>query len=414
MHSALGGLRVIDLSRVLAGPWSTQLLADFGADVIKVERPGRGDDTRHWGPPWLKTQDGEETRESAYYLSANRNKRSIAVDFSQPEGADIIAELIKGADVVVENLKVGDLAKRGLDYATLSALNPGLIYVSITGFGQTGPRASEPGYDYLAQSLGGLMSITGNGDDEPGGGPVRAGVAIADLATGMYSAFAVLTAVLARQSTGRGQYIDVALLDSQVAFLANQAMNYLVGGVVPERTGSWHPNLAPYQVFDAADGPFIIAVGNNDQFSQLAQVCGHPEWSTDERYSTVSARNANRAELAEAIAKVTRTRTVSEWLATLNDVGVPCSTVNTIAQVFNEPQVVAREVRREVPHPTGGIVPTVANPIRMSETPAVYRRGAPLLGEHTDEVLSGELGYDRDRIARLHQRGVIGGVGSGG
>lgn len=408
MLSALEGLRVIDLSRVLAGPWSTQLLADFGADVVKIERPGRGDDTRHWGPPWVRDPSGAPTAESAYFLSANRNKRSVAIDFGVPEGAEIIAELVRDADVVVENFKVGTLARRGLDYASLRTSNPGLIYLSITGFGQTGPRAGEPGYDYLAQSLGGLMSITGRSDDEVGAGPVRAGVAVADLATGMYATVAVLTALIARQKTGRGQYIDVALLDSQVAFLANQAMNYLIGGDAPVRTGSWHVNLAPYQVFDAQDGPFIIAVGNDGQFGALATALGHPHWADEDRFATNAARNENRQALADAINEVVGTKPVQHWLEALNAASVPCSTVNSIAEVFEEPQVMARNLRREVPHGAAGTVPTVANPINMSETPAQYRRGAPLLGQHTDEVLKSVLGYDDARLAALRATGVIG------
>lgn len=404
---ALNGIRVIDLSRVLAGPWSTQLLADFGADVIKIERPGRGDDTRHWGPPWLHDRDGAPTQESAYFLSANRNKRSVAVDFSQPQGAEIVTDLVRGADVVVENFKVGTLQRHGLDYESLRVINPGLIYVSITGFGQTGPRASEPGYDYLAQSLGGLMSITGRSDDEPGAGPVRSGVAVADLATGMYATVAILTALIARQHSGAGQYIDVALLDSQIAFLANQAMNFLISGQSPIRTGSWHVNLAPYQVFDAQDGPFIIAVGNDDQFAALATVLGAPGWSTDDRFCSMSARNMHRQQLADSINQVVGTMPIGHWLQALRSAGVPCSTVNTIAEVFDEPQVMARGIRHDVPHSAAGTAPTVANPIKMSRTPAQYRHGAPLLGEHTDEVLRSSLGFDDARLAALRELHVI-------
>ncbi len=403
MTGALSGVRVLDLSRVLAGPWCTQLLADLGADVIKVERPGLGDDTRHWGPHWLANADGSEGTESSYYLAANRNKRSITVDLGSDSGRRIIVDLARQSDVLVENFKVGALAAKGLDFETLQQVNPRLIYASITGFGQDGPRASEPGYDYLAQALSGFMSVTGS----PDGPPTRAGVAVSDLSTGMYAAVGVLAALLRRSVSGVGQYIDVALLDSQTAMLANQATSFLVGGVSPERSGEWHPSLAPYQTFDAADGSFIIACGNDGQFRTLCSVIGRPDLADDPRFSANPGRVKHRPELVGVLTEALRTRTRAHWLAELPRAGVPAGSVNTIEEAFDEPQLLHRGARIDLPHPTAGSAPGVANPLRLSESPVDYRLAPPLLGQHTLEVLTEVLGMDDDTIDELRINGVI-------
>ncbi|MFO7854204.1 MAG: CaiB/BaiF CoA-transferase family protein [Paracoccaceae bacterium] len=390
----LDGLKVLDLTRVLAGPWCTQLLADLGADVIKVENPEGGDDTRGWGPPYLKDAEGNETQEAAYYLSANRNKRSACIDLKTEAGRETIRRLAAKADVFVENFKVGGLAKMGLGPDDLRALNPGLVYLSITGFGQTGPKASEPGYDYLIQALGGIMSITGQPDGEPGGGPTRVGVAISDVTTGLYSVIAILAALRQRDATGEGQHIDMALLDVTVGWLANQALNYFIGGAVPTRTGAWHPNLAPYQPFPCTDGDVIIAVGNNRQFRAMCEVTGLTDLPEDPRFRDVRDRNANRAALAELISERTRLAPRQHWLTALPAAGVPCSGLNTIDKVFDEPQVQARGMRIEVPHTTAGPIPNLANPIKFSGSEIRYRRAAPLLGEHTEEAIRDWLGED--------------------
>ncbi|HEX8605668.1 MAG TPA: CaiB/BaiF CoA-transferase family protein [Pseudoduganella sp.] len=389
---ALAGLKVLDLSRVLAGPWAGQLLADLGADVVKVERPGSGDDTRAWGPPWLSDADGAPTSESAYYLSANRNKRSVAIDIATPDGQALVRQLAERADVVLENFKVGGLAQYGLDYAGLKTVNPRLIYCSITGFGQDGPYAGRAGYDFLIQGMGGLMSLTGRPDGEPGAGPMKAGVALTDVMTGLYASNAVLAALAYRERSGEGQHIDLALLDVQVAVLANQAANYLVGGVAPKRMGNAHPNIVPYQEFATADGYMIVAVGNDGQFRKLCDVLGRPEWGTDERYATNPQRVRHRAALVAGIHAVTVTRTTATWVALMEGAGVPCGPINTLDKVFDDPQVRARGMRVEMAHPTGGSVPLVANPIRMSATPVAYHRPPPMLGEHTGEVLADWLG----------------------
>lgn len=407
MTRPLEGIRVLDLSRILAGPWCAQLLADLGADVIKVERPGRGDDTRSWGPPFVRHDDGSPTTESSYYLAANRGKRSLTLDISSPAGREIVEDLARHSDVLIENFKVGDLTSKGLGYEQLRELNPGLIYVSITGFGQTGPRASQPGYDYLAQALGGLMSITGRADGEEGAGPMRAGIAVADLSTAMYSAVGILSALIHRGATGIGQYIDMALLDCQVTMLANQALYHLVGGEPPGRSGAWHPSLAPYQPFDASDAPFIIACGNDSQFTSLCNFVGLPELPTDDRFSTNPARNVHRVELAELLQSELGKQPRSHWLQELPKQGVPSASVNSIADVFDEPQVVARNMQIEVSNAAVGTVPGVANPIKFSETPIEYPAGPPTLGEHTDNVLRDVLGFDDDGIARLRADGVI-------
>ena len=386
--SALSGLRVLDLSRVLAGPWAGQMLADLGADVVKVERPGAGDDPRAWGPPYLRDADGRDTSEAAYFLSANRNKRSITIDFTQPEGQQRVRELVQRADVLIENFKVGGLAAYGLDYQSLQALNPRLIYCSVTGFGQQGPYAKRAGYDFMIQAMGGLMSITGKADGEDGAGPVKVGVALTDILTGLYASNAILAALAERERSGQGQYIDLALLDVQIACLGNQALNYLTTGVPPRRLGNAHPNIVPYQDFPTADGDFILTVGNDGQFRKFCEVAGHPEWATDPRFVSNAARVANRAELIPLIRQVTVFRTTAEWIAALEQAGVPCGPINDLAQVFADPQVQARGTRIRMAHPLAGEVDLVANPIRLSRTPVDYRRPPPLLGEHNSEVFA--------------------------
>lgn len=404
---ALSHLRVLDLSRVLAGPWSGQILADLGADVIKVERPGSGDDTRAWGPPFLKDVQGENTSEAAYYLSANRNKRSVTIDFTQPEGQRLVRELAAKSDIVIENFKVGGLAAYGLDYASLKSVNPRLIYCSITGFGQTGPYAKRAGYDFMIQGLGGLMSLTGRPDGDEGAGPVKVGVALTDILTGLYSTVAILAALAHRDQAGVGQHIDMALLDVQVACLANQAMNYLTTGNPPRRLGNAHPNIVPYQDFPTADGDFILTVGNDGQFCKFAEVAGQPQWADDPRFATNKLRVANRAELIPLIRQATVFKTTAEWVSQLEAAGVPCGPINDLAQMFQDPQVLARGLAVSMPHALAGSVPQVASPIRLSETPVEYRRAPPLLGEHTDAVLGDVLGLDGDALGRLRSAGVL-------
>jgi crotonobetainyl-CoA:carnitine CoA-transferase CaiB-like acyl-CoA transferase len=407
MSRALAGIKVLDLSRVLAGPWCGQLLADLGADVVKVERPGAGDDTRSWGPPWLKDSRGEPTRDAAYYFSANRNKRSVTIDLSRPEGAALVRRLALQADVLLENFKVGGLAQYGLDEASLRAAHPGLVYCSITGFGQTGPYAARAGYDFLIQGMGGLMSITGRADGDEGAGPQKVGVALTDVMTGLYATIAVQAALAHRARTGEGQHIDLALLDVQVACLANQATNYLIGGAVPRRMGNAHPNIVPYQDFPTSDGDMILAVGNDGQFARFCEVAGRPEWSADERFATNAERVRHRAELIAAMRQVTVTRTTHEWMAALEAAGVPCGPINRIDDVFADPQVVARGLRIELPHAAAGTVAGVANPIRMSASPVAYDRAPPRLGEHTHEVLHDWLGLDDEAIGRLRDGCVL-------
>ena len=377
MSGALDGLRVLDLSRVLAGPWATQIFADMGAEVLKVERPGEGDDTRNWGPPWLKDRDGNDTTDSAYYLCANRGKKSITLDISTPEGQQRVRELAMESDVLVENYKVGGLAKYGLDYASLSALNPRLVYCSITGFGQTGPYAQRAGYDFLIQGMGGLMSLTGTKDGEP----LKVGVALADIMTGLYATIGVQAALLERERSGLGQHVDLALLDVQVATLANQAMNYLVGGKVPGRSGNAHPNIVPYQAFAAADGHLILAIGNDGQFRRFCEVAGEPAMGTDPRYATNAARLANREELCTRIAALMAARSMDDWIAALEKAGVPCGPINTLDRVFRDPHVQARAMVQQVEHPLAGSIPTVRNPILFSRSRMRLHRAPPLLGE---------------------------------
>ena len=404
---ALSHLRVLDLSRVLAGPWAGQILADLGAEVIKVERPGNGDDTRAWGPPFLKDAYGESTGEAAYYLSANRNKQSVTIDFTKPQGQQLVRALAAKSDILIENFKVGGLEAYGLDYASLKALNPDLIYCSITGFGQTGPYAKRAGYDFMVQGLGGLMSLTGRPEGEEGAGPVKVGVALTDILTGLYSTVAILAALAHRQHDGGGQHIDMALLDVQVACLANQAMNYLTTGVAPQRLGNAHPNIVPYQDFPTADGDFILTVGNDSQFRKFAEVAGRPEWADDPRFATNTLRVANRSVLVPLLRQATVFKTTAEWVTQLEAVGVPCGPINDLAQVFADPQVRARGLALELPHVLAGLAPQVASPIRLSRTPVEYRNAPPLLGEHTGEVLERVLGLDAKAVGALRELGVL-------
>ncbi len=407
MSGPLAGIRVLELSRILAGPWAGQLLADFGAEVIKIERPGLGDDTRSWGPPYLKNDAGEETAESAYFLSTNRGKRSVAIDFAQPEGQALVRQLAGQCDVLIENFKVGGLVRYGLDYASLAVDHPDLIYCSITGFGQTGPYAAHAGYDAAIQAMGGLMSITGLPDDQPGGGPQKVGVAVADLMTGLYAANAIQAALLHRHLSGRGQHIDLALLDTQVAWLANQAGNYLIGGIVPGRQGTAHPNIVPYQVFASADGHVMLAVGNDGQFARFAELAGHPEWASDPAFASNRARVTHRDRLLPLIESVMRSRSTDDWLGACQRAGVPVSPINDLARVFTDPQVQHRQMVRNIDHPLKKNLPTVANPVQFSATPLSYQRPPPLLGADTHAILTGRLGLAEADIARLAESGVI-------
>lgn len=402
----LQGLRVLDLSRVLAGPWATQLLGDYGADVIKVERPGSGDDTRQWGPPWLTGRDGGETGESAYFLAANRNKRSITVDIAQPSGQQIVRELAAKSDVLIENFRAGSLARYGLDQASLLEAFPNLIYCSITAYGQSGSRASEPGYDAMMQASAGLMSITGSPGEE-GGLPQKVGVAISDIMAGMYATTAILAALHAREKTGRGQFIDVPLYDSQVAWLANQGMNYLVSGEVPRRLGSGHPNLVPYQAFETSDGFLMLAVGNERQFRSCAECLGRAELADLPEFSTNAARVRYRRELVAILADCFRRRSTAEWLEKLRQQGVPAGAINDLDAVFSGPQVTEAQLVRHLRHPLSDSVPTIANPVRFSKTPVEYRAAPPLLGEHTVALLRDELGYTDAAIDELRKAGAI-------
>lgn len=396
MAAALEGIRVLDLSRVLAGPWATQLLADLGAEVVKVEKPGEGDDTRHWGPPYVASPDGK-TRETAYFLATNRGKRSLCVDIAKPAGQKIIRELAAGSDVFVENFKVGALAKYGLDYATLKALNPRLVYCSITGFGQDGPYASRPGYDFMIQGMSGLMSVTGEAD----GGPVKVGVALADLITGLYASNAILAALMHRERSGLGQHIDVALLDSMVAALANQALNYLASGRSPGRLGNGHPNIVPYETFTASDAPIIVAVGNEGQFRKLCALLSVPQLAADARFASNAQRVENRVELAALLNDRLRQQPVAHWLARLGEHGIPAGPINTIEQVFADPQVRHRGLKLELPRAGLGMVPSVACPIRLSATPVRYERAPPALGDSTREVLAERLSMSDEEIDAL-------------
>ncbi len=402
----LSHVKVLDLSRILAAPWAGQILADLGAEVIKVERPGAGDDTRSWGPPFLKGADGQDTREAAYYLAVNRGKRSITVSLDKPEGQRIVRELALRADIVLENYKAGTLARYGLDEASLRKINPRLIYCSVTGFGQTGPRRDQPAYDFLIQAMGGLMSVTGEKDGRPGGGPQKVGIPIVDLMTGMYAAVSVLAALARRNETGVGDAIDIGMLDVQVATLSNQAMNYLVAGKVPQRNGNAHPNIQPQDVYGCADGDLILVVGNDGQFAKLCQVLGCTEWVADERFAT----NAQRVRNIATLSPMLRER-FAEWprdrlIAALDAAGVPCGAINSVAEVFDDPQVQARGMLRQVPHPSGVDVPQLATPIRFAEGELETPAAPPLLGQHSDDILA-ELGYAAADIAALRAAGAV-------
>jgi crotonobetainyl-CoA:carnitine CoA-transferase CaiB-like acyl-CoA transferase len=412
-QGALSHLKVLDLSRVLAGPWCTQMLADLGADVVKVERPNEGDDTRHWGPPFLKDAEGNDTDQAAYFTACNRNKRSITIDIAKPEGQALIRQMALSSDILVENFKVGGLSHYGLDYDSLKALNPRLIYCSITGFGQDGPYAKRAGYDLMIQAMSGMMSITGKPDSVPGGGPQRVGVALTDVFTGVYATSAILAALEVRHRTGEGQRIDMALLDVGMAILANQAGGFLNTGKVPQRMGNSHPSLAPYQDFPTADGSMLLAIGNDGQFARFCHAVDKPEWSADPRFATMGGRNTNRAELIPAMETVTRTRTTAEWIKLLEDKAVPCGPINDIGQAFADEQVKARNL--EIKQSVAGVfsannaiknISSVASPLRLTATPPVLVRPPPALGEHTDEVLR-EMGLNAEAIEALRNSGVV-------
>ncbi len=406
MAGPLKGVRVLDLSRILAGPWCTQLLADLGAEVIKVERPHAGDDTRQWGPPFIDGGANAEHGDSAYFLGTNRGKKSITLDIARPEGQRIVRDLAKICDVAIENYKFGDMKRYGLDYESLAAINPRIVYCSITGFGQTGPHRERAGYDFMIQGMGGLMSVTGERDEVPGGGPQKCGVPISDIMTGMYASVAIVSALRERDASGQGQYIDMALLDTQIGWLANNALNYLVSGQVPRRWGNAHPNLTPYQAFATRDGNIILAIGNDGQFGRFCAVAGLAAMAGDPRFESNRVRLANRAALVALIAEAMETRTTAEWMALLEEQGVPCGPINTIDQVFADPQVAARGLRFDMPHPQAGSVPQVANPIKFSRTAIEYELAPPVLSQHTGEVLRDLLGMEEGEIASLRKQGV--------
>jgi crotonobetainyl-CoA:carnitine CoA-transferase CaiB-like acyl-CoA transferase len=407
MAGPLSHIKVLDLSRVLAAPWTGQNLADLGAEVIKIERPKKGDDSRAFGPPWLKDRSGKDTTESAYFLAANRGKKSITIDLSVPAGQELVRQLAARCDVLLENYKFGDLARYGLGYEDLKRLNPGLVYCSVTGFGQTGPYRERPGYDFMIQGMGGLMSITGERDGLPGGGPQRVGVPIVDIMTGMYASIAVCAALAHRERTGMGQHLDLALLDTQVAFLANQAMNYLASGEVPGRLGNAHPNIVPYQTFATRDGAIILACGNDNLFNKFCDVAGCQHLASDPRFATNGKRVENRATLVPLLDQVFAQRTTREWVETLETAGVPNGPINDIRQVFEEPQVVARGMKIEIEHPLTGKVPLVASPMRFSGTPLEFNSAPPMLGQHTDEILRTLLAMGDADIEKLRENGVI-------
>jgi crotonobetainyl-CoA:carnitine CoA-transferase CaiB-like acyl-CoA transferase len=407
MPSPMSHIRILELSRILAGPWAGQMLADLGAEVIKVEKPTQGDDTRHWGPPYLNNQQTENPTDSAYFLSANRGKRSITVDIHHQDGQAVIQQLVESCDVLIENFKVGSLQKYHLDFASLSAINPKLIYCSITGFGQDGPYAQRAGYDFLLQGMGGLMSVTGQPDHLPGGGPQKVGVALTDIMTGMYATTAIQAAIIEREKSGLGQHIDLALLDVQVACLANQGMNYLVSQDIPKRMGNAHPNIVPYQTFQTADGFIILTVGNDSQFADFCEVAECQALIQDPRFTTNQARVRNREIVIETLAEIIKAKSSDVWLQQLEIKGVPCGPINDIAQVFDNPQVKHRNMLGELNHPENGKVPTVANPINFSRTPIEYNQAPPNLGEHTENVLSELLGYDKNTISHLRHSKII-------
>ena len=403
MAGPLSGFRVLDLSRILAGPWASQMLADLGAEVIKIERPGSGDDTRGWGPPYMPDQSGNATSEAAYFHAANRGKQSVCIDMSQPAGQQLIQQLAAHCDVFIENFKVGGLKKYNLDYTSMQRINPGLVYCSITGFGQSGPYAERAGYDFMIQAMGGMMSVTGEAD----GQPMKIGVALADVLTGLYAANAIQAALIHQQKTGAGQYIDMALLDVQVATLANQAMNFLASGESPQRRGNSHPNIVPYQALQTADGHIILAIGNDAQFERFCKLAGRGELAADERFRNNSGRVRFRDVLVPQVAAIMLQRSSADWLVALNAEGIPCGPINDIGQVFADPQVQHRGLQLELDHPAAGKVASVANPIKLSLTPVQYDRAPPLLGQHTGEILTRLLGLDAQEVARLQQDNII-------
>lgn len=403
---ALTGLRVLDLSRVLAGPWCSQILADLGAEVIKIERPQTGDDTRMWGPPWMKDDAGQPTREAGYYQSANRNKYSVAIDLASKQGQALLRQMVKDSDVLIENYKVGSLYKYGLGYASLREINPGLVYCSITGFGQTGPRASEPGYDFVIQGMAGLMSITGEKDDLPGGGPQKVGVAVTDLQTGLYATIAIQAALWARQRTGKGQHIDLSLLDVQIAGLANHGMNYLITGQAPQRWGNAHANIVPYQTFRAKDKDFIIACGNDAQFTALCEAIGQAEWAAHPKFRFNQDRIAHRGELTSLMDQLFLTQSAQYWVERIHSVKVPVGMINNVEEALQEPQVQAREMVVSIPHPQYRQFKMIASPLKLSATPVEYRLAPPRLGEHTQQVLAQYC--STEHLAELTEQGVIG------
>lgn len=406
MQKPLSHLRVLDLSRILAGPWATQNLADLGAEVIKIEKPGTGDDTRQMGPPFLRDAQTGEDGDAAYFMSCNRGKKSVAIDFADPRGQRIVRELARTADVLVENYKVGALKKYALDYESLHEINPELIYCSVTGFGQTGPYKDRAGYDYLIQGMGGLMSVTGERDDAPGGGPQRAGVAVADLLAGMYATTGILAALAYRDRGFGGQHIDISLLDCMVSSLVNQSMNYLVSGEVPQRMGSGHPNIAPYAVYPAQDGHLVLAVGNDTQFRRLCEAVGQPDMGSDPRFATIADRVRNRKELDAWFIPIARSRNLVDWTVLLERAQVPGGPINRMDQVFADAHVIAREMKAELPHPRYGQVPTVRNPIRYSKTPLQPDGAPPMLGQHSEEILNA-LGMSPAELAELREAGVL-------
>jgi len=405
-QGALSHIKVLDLSRVLAGPWAGQVLADLGARVIKVERPGQGDDTRVWGPPFLKGENGQETKEACYFLAANRGKESITLDISKPEGQAIVKQLAAECDIVLENYKVGTLQRYGLGYEDLSKINPKIIYCSVTGFGQDGPLAQLPAYDFMIQAMGGLMSVTGERDGEPGGGPQKVGMPIIDVMTGMWTAVGVLAALARREVAGHGEYIDLAMLDVMVATIANQGMNYLVSGKTPRRMGNKHPNIQPQDVFDCLDGQIVLACGNDGQFARLSKALGHPEWATMEEFATNSARVVNLEALMTLLKEEFGKRSRQELIELLREYDVPCGPINTIAEILQEPQIVHREMLRYLPHPTAGKVPQIVSPLRFKNQPLQFQDAPPLLGQHTGTVLS-ELGFSEDQIQKLRDLQII-------
>ena len=407
MSAPLSHIRVLDLSRVLAGPWASQNLADLGAEVIKIERPVGGDDTRAWGPPFLKNADGADTAETAYFMCANRGKKSLTLDIASARGAEIVRALAAKCDVVIENFKTGNLQRYGLAYADLKAINPDIVYCSVTGFGQDGPFSAHAGYDFMIQATGGLMSITGDADDVPGGGPKKVGIPIADLMTGMYATVAILAALMRRDREGGGEYIDMALLDCQVATLSNQAQNYLVSGKTPLRYGNAHPNVVPYQAFPTADGHIIIAIGNDFQFAKFCVAAGEPALSKDPRFLSNADRVRNRVAICAEVTRLMKLRGTEAWLALLGPLGVPCGPINDMAQTFSHPQVKHRGMKLEMQHPSSGAIPLVASPMRFTEHPIAYNRPPPVLGEHTDEVLSGLLDLGAAEIAALRTAGIV-------